>query len=94
MANASLYVKIGADITEFEKKMASVSTKVANVGKKITAAGKKMTLGFTVPLAALSTAAFKASTDINKSLGNVSTLLNGTTEQVTEKVNIMKNDLY
>lgn len=68
---ASLFVKIGADTSEFEKKMTSVSTNLENAGRKISDVGKTMTLGLTAPIAAAGVAMFKLASDMSESVNKV-----------------------
>jgi phage-related protein len=46
----SLMIKVGADLTDFEKKMSGASKTLAGTGKSLTNAGKGLTTGVTVPI--------------------------------------------
>lgn len=92
---APLKVEIKADIAGFKSDMekakaAGVSEankiskeleKTAKVGENLSTVGVALTRGVTLPLAAVSIAAGKMSMDFGKSMGMVTTLLNGTTEE-------------
>ena len=47
---AELKVKIGANVTDFDKKLSKVQNNLQNVGKKMQSIGKGMTIGITAPL--------------------------------------------
>jgi len=68
---ANLFVKIGADTTEFEKKMKSVSTTLQSSGQQIANVGKTLALGLTAPIAAAGAAAFKLASDMSESINKV-----------------------
>ena len=46
----SLVVKVGADLTEFQKNMKQVSKDMKKVGKELSAAGSTLTKGLTLPI--------------------------------------------
>ena len=68
---ASLFVKIGADTSEFEKKMKSVSTTLQSTGQQIANVGKTLTLGLTAPIVAVGAASFKLASDMAESINKV-----------------------
>lgn len=68
---ASLFVKIGADTSEFEKKMKSVSTTLQSSGQQIANVGKTLSFGLTAPIAAAGSAAFKLASDMSESINKV-----------------------
>jgi uncharacterized spore protein YtfJ len=59
----TLNVRIAGDITDFNKKMTSVSSRIENVGRKMQSVGKSMTFGLTVPLLAMGGAMVKTASD-------------------------------
>lgn len=68
---ASLMVKLGADITDLNKKMNDAQKLVSQTADGMTKAGKIMTLGVTLPILAAGAAAFKMASDYNESLNKV-----------------------
>tara|TARA_Y100000593_G_C4321560_1_gene344100 strand:+ start:3675 stop:5930 length:2256 start_codon:yes stop_codon:yes gene_type:complete len=61
---AELKVKIGANVTDFDKKLSKVQNNLQNVGKKMQSIGKGMTVGITAPLGLLGAAALKSASDL------------------------------
>lgn len=60
---ANLLVRVGADISRYEKQMNKAARITADTGRKLTNAGQSMTIGFTVPLAAAGWSAIKFGMD-------------------------------
>jgi len=58
-----LFVKIGADITDFKNKMSDTQRAMQKVGDNLAATGKKLTLFVTVPLLGVGVAATKMAMD-------------------------------
>ena len=52
---ASLYARIGADLSGLESGLASARSKLQSAGKTISGIGKNLTMGLTVPIVALGT---------------------------------------
>jgi phage-related protein len=76
---ASLAVELILDAAEYQSKLQKAAgetegfaDKLKGLGSKITGAGKAMTVGMTLPLAALGTAAIMAGSDLDESLNKVS----------------------
>ncbi len=72
------------EMKEFEKSVRPTKQLLDDVGRTATAAGKGLTVGVTLPLVGAGAAALKFSTDFNKSMANVATLIPGNTERVIE----------
>lgn len=81
---AELMVKIGADVSDFERRMAGVTSTMQSVGSKLTSAGTMLTAGVTLPLAGIAIAATKAATEFNAAMANIATLIPGNTARVNE----------
>jgi len=52
---ASLYARIGADLSGLERGLASARSKLQSAGKTISGVGKKLRMGLTIPIMALGT---------------------------------------
>ena len=72
---AELKVKIGANVTDFDKKLSKVQNKMVSVGKKMQSVGKQMAMSITAPLALIGGAAIKMGSDFDKSLTQINTLV-------------------
>lgn len=95
---AALRVLLTADTATFEQGMDKAASKaramerefarsaktVELTGKKLADVGKTLTVGLTLPLAGAGAAAFKLSTDFNRSMANVGSLIPGATARVAE----------
>ncbi|WP_028977983.1 phage tail tape measure protein [Sporolactobacillus terrae] len=67
----ALIVKIGANLSNFDKQMRKLTRDVNNVGGHLQEAGAKLTTGLTLPLAAVGAASLKVSDDFQKSQGSI-----------------------
>lgn len=68
---ASMYVSLGADISDFERKMGRAVGVVNRTGTGMIGAGKKLTSAITVPLLVASGLAFKFSSDFESAFAGV-----------------------
>lgn len=105
---APLITKIKVDIANFKKDMESVKAEAvvqakdvskklestAKVGQNMSKVGGQATKLLTVPLLAAGTAAGKLSMDLSKNMGLVSTLLDGSVEQVNKRTEELKQNVY
>jgi len=66
------------------KILKGVSSNATAMGKKMTSAGKTMTAGLTLPILAMGTAIVKVSMDFEKSMANVSTLVDTSVESMDD----------
>lgn len=96
---APLKVELKADITGFKsdmekarvtgvteaEKISKSLENTAKTGERLSSVGSNLTKYVSLPLAGVATAASKMTMDFSKSMGMVSTLLDGTTEQVKER---------
>lgn len=101
---ASLITKIKVDIKGFSKDMDGVKAegvakarevskemeKVAKVGSTMSKVGKEATKFITLPLIGAAAAAGKLGMDLSENMGMVSTLLDGTVDQVQQRTNELK----
>lgn len=81
MAEKTLLARVGADISDFQRKMQTVAkdmqtagSKMQAVGKKVSGIGKSMTTKLTLPLAAAGGASIKLASDFEGSLNKVGTI--------------------
>lgn len=72
---ASLYVKLTADITDFEKKMARAERKLDGAARGWHTAGNLLLKGLTLPIAAAGVAILKVSSDFDQAMRNVNSVL-------------------
>ncbi len=72
---------------EATKVLSTLQDNVKKAGDGMTSAGKKLSVGLTAPLTAIGVGAFKAASDFEQSMSNVSTLLDTTKENMDEMKN-------
>lgn len=72
---ASLYAKIGADITDLERKLGKSQSLLMQTGRSLSSLGGFLTKYLTVPLAAAGVAAFKWASDFDQAMRNVNSVL-------------------
>lgn len=71
----SLIVKVGADTTEFAKKMKNIGKDLEKTGKTLSGVGNKLTMGVTMPILGAATAAVKLASDFEESSNKVATIM-------------------
>lgn len=86
---ADMFVRIGADLSDFQKGMERVSKDLSDMGDKLQSIGKKMSLAITVPLVGVSGAAIKMASDMEQSRIAFTTLLGS-----AEKADAFLRDLF
>jgi TP901 family phage tail tape measure protein len=79
---AELQVKIGADLSEFNRKIGQVAGKAQAMGDKLTAVGKSMTASITAPILGIGAASVKIGADFESSLTTLKTQIGSSKEQV------------
>ena len=57
---AELKVKIGANVTDFDKKLSGIQNKMKETGKRMQSMGKTMSMAVTAPLAGMAAMALKS----------------------------------
>lgn len=62
---ATLFVRLQADVADFEKKMGQVRRSVSQTGEAMQGLGRTLTIGLTVPLTALAAVSLKAAADFD-----------------------------
>lgn len=62
-ALADMFVRIGADISDFQKKTEMLTRQMNRVGENLQSIGKKLTIGVTLPIIAVGTAAINMAMD-------------------------------
>ena len=77
-AIASLFVTLGANITDFERKMNVASTKMQGMGRGFTDMGMKLTKAVAVPIALIGGFALKASIEFETAFTGVRKTVNAT----------------
>lgn len=78
----SLVIRVGADITKFDKNMKAMARKMKKTGRTLTAAGATLTKGLTLPIIAIGVAAFKMGKDFEASMSKIEGLVGVASEQV------------
>lgn len=76
----SLLVKIGADLSGFERQIKKATRDIEYVAKKIGNVGKEMTTKVTLPIVALGTAAVKVGMDFEAGMSKVAAITGATGE--------------
>lgn len=71
-------------LVQYGDKLKEVGDKITGFGKGVKDVGSKMTRNFTTPIVSAFGGAIKLSTDLNKEMANIGTLIPGQTERVTE----------
>lgn len=71
MAQQGLIVRIGANLDEFNRAMATVEGKLRDFGSKVEGIGRTMAIGVTVPIGTAGAAAIKFASDYEESLNKV-----------------------
>ena len=72
---ASLFARIGADLTQLEAGLAKASGMLTTAGRKMASAGDAMTMGVTMPLAAAAAGAVGMARAFDVSMRNVNSVL-------------------
>lgn len=75
---ASLFARIGADVSGLTNGLASARSALTGAGQSMQSAGTALTLGLTLPLVGLGTAAAKAATDLDAQMRNIQSISKGT----------------
>ncbi len=78
---AKMFVKLGADITEFEKKMDKASKKMKDSGDVYMNSGRQLTKAITLPLTILAAVSLKAAIDFESAFAGVKKTVNATAEE-------------
>lgn len=80
----SLMVRVGADLTEFEKSMKKMSKQLKATGKELTSIGTTMTKGITLPVAAAAVASVKFASDLEQNIEKTQATFKGASAGVME----------
>ncbi|KXZ40006.1 phage tail tape measure protein, TP901 family, core region [Alkalithermobacter thermoalcaliphilus JW-YL-7 = DSM 7308] len=74
----SLLVKIGADLSSFEKQMKKATREISYIGQTLQNAGKTMTTRLTLPILGVGAAVVKTSADFESSMSKVQAITGAT----------------
>ena len=77
-----LTVRIGANLSEFERKMSQMQNKIGDLSSKMQSVGKGMTAGLTLPVAGAVAASIKSFANLEQAVGGVETLFKGSADAV------------
>lgn len=77
-----LTVRIGANLSDFERKMSQMQNKIGDLSSKMQSVGKGMTAGLTLPVAGAVAASIKSFADLEQAVGGVETLFKGSADAV------------
>lgn len=80
----SLMVKVGADLSQFEKGMKKMARDLKIAGRQMQNAGMKMTRGLTLPILAAAAATIKFAADFEVSLAKVDTIADTSSKSLKE----------
>src|SRR5699024_4887106 len=78
MTKEDLIDRIGANIRDFERKMAQMQSKMDTIGRNMQGIGTKMSAAITVPLVAAGGYAIKTGMDFDDSMAKVSAVSGAT----------------
>ena len=84
MEIASLFARIGADLSGLEKGLAQTETMLVGAGKKMTTLGGDLTRNLTLPLAALGGVAAKSAIDLDREMRNIQSISKQTDGEIAE----------
>lgn len=71
---ASLYVRIGANVKDFEAGLMSVGAQLSAFGNTLANIGNNLTIGVTLPLAGIGVAAAKSAIELDRSMKNIQSI--------------------
>ena len=77
-----LTVRIGANLSDFERKMSQMQNKIGDLSSKMQSVGKGMTAGLTLPVAGAVAASIKSFANLEQAVGGVETLFKGSADAV------------
>ena len=77
----TMFVSLGADISDFQKKMDKAGTKMQAAGQKMTDVGKNMTAKVTAPIALIGGLMLKSAGDFEAGMNKVQALTSASTEE-------------
>lgn len=78
----SLIVRVGADLTDFDKNMKAMSKQLKTTGKELTSTGESLTKGLTLPIAAAAAASIKYASDMGETLSKTKQTFKGSADDV------------
>lgn len=74
---ANLVVRVSANVSDFEKQIASLENGMAKTGSRLQSTGAKLTAGLTLPIVALAGASIKAAMDFEEAFSGVAKTVDG-----------------
>lgn len=77
-----LTVKVGANLSEFERKMSQLQSKMDGLGKSMQNMGAGMFKGITLPVAAAVAASVKSFADLEQAQGGIETMFKNSADSV------------
>ena len=81
-----LTVRIGANLSEFERKMSQMQNKIGDLSSKMQSVGKGMTAGLTLPVAGAVGARIKMVANLERAGGGGGKFIEGSADAVIAKV--------
>ncbi|QGG47656.1 phage tail tape measure protein [Heliorestis convoluta] len=87
---ASLLVRIGVDMSDFQSSMESMEKKLTKVGKKLNDVGKDLSMKVTAPIVAFGTVTLKAAGDFESSMNRVKALSGATGDEFASMRDLAK----
>lgn len=84
MAGYSFLVKIGADISDFSKKMDKIVEKTNSVGSGLMSTGKALTAAITLPVVGIAAASTKMAMDFEQSMADVGAVAGATGDEMKQ----------
>ena len=92
MSFETIWVKVRADMVDFDRKMAGMKSSLNRVGNSMKSVGGSMTAGLTVPIALFGAATLKAAGDFEAGMNKVQAMSNAT-EKEFESLRGLAKDL-
>lgn len=81
---ASLYAKIGADLSELYAGLNETRGRLAVAGEQMTSLGHTLTLGLTLPIIGIGVAAVKSASDLDTQMRNIQSISKDTDDVIAE----------
>lgn len=90
MSFETIWVKIRADLADYNKKMSEMSMSLTNAGKQMKSVGSQMSMQLTAPIALFGASTLKAAGDFESGMNRVKALTNATNSEFNKLSKLAK----